>query len=565
LISSSSANTPPEDGVDPGLVNPIPPLLQLDRLNLWFEGYDQDNRPTRSQVLHDLSLSLAAGQTTALVGESGSGKTLAALSILRLTGSQARLTGSIRYRGRELLNLPHEEMRTIRGNRIAMIFQEPMTSLNPVYTIGNQLLEPLMLHRRLDLHAAREEAIQLLQRTGIDQAEARMSVYPHQLSGGQRQRVMIAMALACRPELLIADEPTTALDVTTQQQILALIGDLQAELGMAVLLITHDLSIVRRHAATVAVIKEGHIVEQGDADQVMRLPRHPYTRQLTQAIPESLGTSSPGEEELLNIANLSCLFRTPGRWIHPFKREKKVVAAVEQASLSVRRGSTWGIIGESGSGKTSLAMAILKLLPSSGKIVFAGADISSWRGQRLRSLRRNLQIVFQDPYSSLSPRLTVLEIVEEGLKVHAPELSAEQRCQKVMAVLDEVGLHQEMLFRYPHEFSGGQRQRLAIARAVILRPQLLILDEPTSALDITIQGQILRLLRDLQQRYQMTYLFISHDLRVVRALADHLAVMRQGRIVESGVAAEIFARPQQAYTAELLAAAFPEGILPSTI
>jgi microcin C transport system ATP-binding protein len=565
LISSSSANTPPEDGAVPGLVNPTPPLLQLDRLNLWFEGYDRDNRPTSSQVLRDLSLTLAAGQTTALVGESGSGKTLAALSILKLTGSQARLTGSIRYRGRELLNLPHEEMRTIRGNRIAMIFQEPMTSLNPVYTIGNQLLEPLILHRRLEQGAAREEAIQLLRRTGIDQAEARMSVYPHQLSGGQRQRVMIAMALACRPELLIADEPTTALDVTTQQQILALIGDLQAELGMAVLLITHDLSIVRRHAATVAVIKEGHIVEQGDADQVMRSPRHPYTRQLTQAIPESLGTSSPGEEELLIIADLSCHFHTPGRWIHPFKREKKVVAAVAQASLSVRRGSTWGIIGESGSGKTSLAMAILKLLPSSGRIIFAGTDISSWRGQRLRSLRRNLQVVFQDPYSSLSPRLTVLEIVEEGLRVHDPELSAEERCQKVTAVLDEVGLDQEMLFRYPHEFSGGQRQRLAIARAVVLRPQLLILDEPTSALDITIQGQILRLLRDLQQRYQMTYLFISHDLRVVRALADHLAVMRQGRIVESGVAAEIFARPQQAYTAALLAAAFPEKILPTMI
>ncbi len=565
MISSATTSNQPEHGTVPGTEHTNTPLLQLDALNLWFEGYDQDNRPTSSQVLRDLSLTIAAGQTTALVGESGSGKTLAALSILRLTGGQARLTGSIRYRGRELLTLPSEEMRIIRGNRIAMIFQEPMTSLNPVYTIGNQLLEPLLLHRRFNQRAAREEAINLLQRTGINDAAARMSAYPHQLSGGQRQRVMIAMALACRPELLIADEPTTALDVTTQQQILALISELQAELGMAVLLITHDLSIVRRHAVTVAVIKEGHIVEQGEADQVMRLPRHPYTQQLTQAIPESLGAPSPGGEELLSIADLSCRFHTPGRWIHPFKREKKEVAAVEQANLTVRRGSTWGIIGESGSGKTTLAMAILKLLPSSGKIVFAGADISSWRGQRLRRLRRNLQIVFQDPYSSLSPRLTVLEIVEEGLKVHAPELSAEERCQKVTAVLDEVGLEQEMLFRYPHEFSGGQRQRLAIARAVILRPQLLILDEPTSALDITIQGQILRLLRDLQQRYQMTYLFISHDLRVVRALADHLAVMRQGRIIESGGAAEIFARPQQAYTVELLAAAFPERTLPTLI
>ena len=540
------------------------PLLQIERLNLWFEGFDQDNRQSSRQILRDLSLSIAAGQTTALVGESGSGKTLAALSILGLAGSggQARLTGSIRYRGQELLALPPEAMRAIRGNRIAMIFQEPMTSLNPVYTIGNQLLEPLLLHRRLKPQEAREEAIRLLSRTGIDEAASRMSAYPHQLSGGQRQRVMIAMALACRPDLLIADEPTTALDVTTQQQILALIADLQSEMGMAVLLITHDLSLVRRHAATVAVIKEGHIVESGETEPVMARPNHPYTRQLTQAIPERLAEPAPSSEELLNIADLSCRFAVAGRWLHPFKREGKVVTAVDHADLTVRRGATWGIIGESGSGKTTLALAILKLLPSTGSIVFAGADISRWRGQRLRALRRDLQIVFQDPYSSLSPRLTVLEIVEEGLRVHAPRLPAEERYRQVAAILEEVGLDREMIFRYPHEFSGGQRQRLAIARALILRPRLLILDEPTSALDITIQGQILRLLKDLQLRYQLTYLFISHDLRVVRALASHLAVMRRGRIVEAGPASEIFARPQEHYTHRLLAAAFPEGMPP---
>ena len=446
-------------------------------------------------------------------------------------------------------------MQAIRGNRIAMIFQEPMTSLNPVYTIGNQLLEPLLLHRRLDRHQAREEAIQLLTRTGIEDAAARLAVYPHQLSGGQRQRVMIAMALACRPDLLIADEPTTALDVTTQEQILSLISDLQKEFGMAVLLITHDLSIVRRYAAKVAVIKEGRIVESGTTEEVLQAPRHPYTRQLTQAIPTQLPASDALGEELLNIADLSCHFAVAGRWLHPFRRERRVVAAVDRVSLSVRRGSTWGIIGESGSGKTTLAMAILKLLPSSGRIVFAGDEIAKWRGARLRALRRNLQIVFQDPYSSLSPRLTVLEIVEEGLRVHDPTLSAQERYRRVAATLDDVGLTSEMIFRYPHEFSGGQRQRLAIARAVILRPQLLILDEPTSALDITIQGQILRLLNDLQRRYQITYLFISHDLRAIRALADHLAVMRQGRIVEAGAAGKIFSHPREDYTRRLLAAA----------
>ena len=560
--SSAKTPAPPATGLNtaatPTADGQSPALLSIYRLNLWFDSFDEDNHPTSHQVLHDLSLSIAAGKTTALVGESGSGKTLAALSILRLAGSGARVrsSGSIRYAGHELLDLAADEMRAIRGDRIAMIFQEPMTSLNPVYTIGNQLLEPLLLHRRLERREAREEANRLLQRTGIDDAAARLEVYPHQLSGGQRQRVMIAMALACRPDLLIADEPTTALDVTTQQQILSLIDDLQREFGMAVLLITHDLAIVRRHADSVAIIEGGRIVEEGPVERIMSAPAHPYSRRLITAIPESLGAPAPPGPELLSLAALSCRFTTAGRWIHPFRREKKVVRAVDEATLNISRGSTWGIIGESGSGKTTLAMAILRLLPSSGSIVFAGQDIATWRGRRLRPLRRDLQIVFQDPYSSLSPRLTVLEIVEEGLKIHASQLSAEERYRQVAAALEEVGLDEEMIFRYPHEFSGGQRQRLAVARAVILRPQLLILDEPTSALDITIQGQILRLLKELQRRHQMTYLFISHDLRVVRALADHLAVMRHGRIVESGPAAEIFAKPREEYTRHLLAAAF---------
>jgi microcin C transport system ATP-binding protein len=532
-------------------------FLEIDTLNLWFNSFNDDNKAVQTQVLFDVSLSLKAGETVALVGESGSGKSITALSILRLLedSSNIRMEGQIRFEDRNLLTLSHDEIRKIRGNRIAMIFQEPMTSLNPVYTIGNQLLEPLMLHLRMDKKTAEKEAIRLLDRTGIDDPAERMHSYPHQLSGGQRQRVMIAMALACHPSLLIADEPTTALDVTIQAQILALIKDIQEEYGMAVLLITHDLEIVRRHASSLYIMQHGKIVESGNKDKVFSEPSHPYTRKLMTAIPDSTRQAPPPSPLLLATNKLSCHFTMYGGWVHPFKRRKTIIRAVDEVSLDLHQGSTWGIVGESGSGKTTLGMAILKLVHSTGAILFDGQDIQPWTNRRLRPLRSDIQIVFQDPFSSLSPRFTVQEIVEEGLRVHMPEAGKEERLQLVSDSLREVGLEEEMAFRYPHEFSGGQRQRIAIARAIILRPKLLILDEPTSALDVTIQGQIIALLLELQRKYGMTYMFISHDLRVVRALADHVAVMQHGKVIEAGPAQEIFTSPVQEYTRTLFAAA----------
>jgi microcin C transport system ATP-binding protein len=532
-------------------------FLEIDRLNLWFNSFDENNRPVEKQVLFDVTLALEKGRTTALVGESGSGKTVTAASILRLLEESCniRLEGEIRLEGSNLLALPPEEIRKIRGNRIAMIFQEPMTSLNPVYTIGNQLIEPLRLHRRLGRKEAEREATGLLDRTGIDDPAGRLRAYPHQLSGGQRQRVIIAMALACRPALLIADEPTTALDVTIQAQILALINDIQKEYGMAVLLITHDLEMVRRHAATLFIMQHGRIVESGSTAQVFAAPSHPYTRSLMSAIPAHRREGAEPGPVLLETDRLSCRFELLGGWVHPFKRRKKVIRAVDEVSLRLHQGTTWGIVGESGSGKTTLGLAILKLVHSTGPILFAGQDIQPLTNRRLRPLRHDIQIVFQDPFSSLSPRFTVQEIIEEGLRIHFPRASREERFQLVVDTLGEVGLEEEMAFRYPHEFSGGQRQRIAIARAIVLRPKLLILDEPTSALDVTIQGQIIDLLLQLQNRYGMTYLFISHDLRVIRALADYVAVMRHGRIIEAGPVRQIFTAPAQDYTRTLFAAA----------
>jgi microcin C transport system ATP-binding protein len=532
-------------------------FLEIDHLNLWFNNFDEDNKPVHKQVLFDVSLTLKKGETTALVGESGSGKSITALSILRLleNTSDIRLEGEIRFEDRNLLTLSPDEIRKIRGNRIAMIFQEPMTSLNPVYTVGSQLIEPLRLHLRMSKREAEVEAVRLLERTGIDNPAGRMRAFPHQLSGGQRQRVMIAMALACRPSLLIADEPTTALDVTIQAQILALIKDIQEEYGMAVLLITHDLEMVRRHAGAISIMQHGRIVESGETAKIFSAPAHPYTRCLMLAIPVSTRPAPPPRPILLATKNLSCHFQMLGGWVHPFKRRKTIIKAVDEVTLELQSGTTWGIVGESGSGKTTLGMAILKLVHSSGAIVFDGQDIQPWTNHRLRPLRSDIQIVFQDPFSSLSPRFTVQEIIEEGLLVHTPNTTREERYRLVVDTLLEVGLEEEMAFRYPHEFSGGQRQRIAIARAIVLRPKLLILDEPTSALDVTIQGQIIALLLELQKKYDMTYMFISHDLRVVRALADHLAVMQHGKIIEAGPAREIFTVPVQEYTRTLFAAA----------
>ncbi len=532
-------------------------FLEIDHLNLWFNSYNDENRPVQSQVLFDVSLSLAKGQTVALVGESGSGKSITALSILRLLEDSCNIShrGEIRFHNQNVFALSPEEIRKIRGNRIAMIFQEPMTSLNPVYTIGNQLLEPLRIHRHMGKNEAEQEAIRLLTRTGIDDPAERLRSYPHQLSGGQRQRVMIAMALACKPALLIADEPTTALDVTIQAQILDLIKDIQNEYGMGVLLITHDLEVVRKHASKIYIMQAGRIVESGATEEIFSNPSDAYTKVLMSAIPENrVATAKPGPL-LLKTENLNCQFVTEGGWIHPLKRRKKILKAVDQVSLNLYKGTTIGIVGESGSGKTTLGRAILKLIHSSGDILFEGKNIQHWTNRRLRPLRSEMQMIFQDPFSSLSPRFTVHEIIAEGLKIHTPNASREERYERVLATLSEVGLEEEMAFRFPHEFSGGQRQRIAIARAIVLKPKFLILDEPTSALDVTIQGQIIELLLDLQRKHQMSYMFISHDLRVVRALADYVAVMRQGKIIETGPAQEIFTSPVQAYTQRLFAAA----------
>jgi microcin C transport system ATP-binding protein len=436
-----------------------------------------------------------------------------------------------------------------------MIFQEPMTSLNPVYPIGDQLIEPLLLHRSMSPDEARMEAVRLLERTGIEEPGERLHTFPHQLSGGQRQRVMIAMALACRPALLIADEPTTALDVTIQAQILELIRDIQREYRMAVLLITHDLAMVRKMASTIYIMQNGKVVEHGETERIFNEPRDPYTRRLLASVPDERPAPKHEGPPLLTTRDLTCRFRIKAGWKNWYTRKIRTIRALDRVNVTIRAGTTCGVVGESGSGKTTLGMAILKLTASDGAITFAGRDVHALSSHEMRPLRKEIQVVFQDPFSSLSPRLTVEEIVGEGLKIHFREQSKAQRTASVMKVLGEVGLETEMAFRYPHEFSGGQRQRIAIARAIVLKPRFLILDEPTSALDMTIQAQIIDLLKDLQQRYAMTYMFISHDLRVVRALADQIIIMQHGRIVEAGQAAEVFAAPKEAYTKTLFEAA----------
>jgi microcin C transport system ATP-binding protein len=513
--------------------------------------FHQDGRVI--DAVRGVSFSVGKGETVALVGESGSGKSVTALATVSLLPDSALVTGSVRYNGAEMVGAAEPELRRVRGNDISFIFQEPMTSLNPLHTIQTQLGESLALHQGLTGDAARARIIELLNKVGIREAESRLDAYPHQLSGGQRQRVMIAMALANGPDLLIADEPTTALDVTIQAQILELLADLKRTEGLSLLFITHDLGVVRRIADRVCVMQGGEIVEQGPAEQIFAAPQHPYTQKLLAAEPK--GRPDPvaaDAPEIVRTEGLRVWFPIHRGFL---RRTVGYVKAVNDATLSVRAGETLGIVGESGSGKTTLALAILRLIPSTGPVVFLGQDLQSRHGRELRDLRRNLQIVFQDPFGSLSPRMTVEQIIAEGLGVHGVEPGRDKR-QMVADIMTEVGLDPAAMGRYPHEFSGGQRQRIAIARAMILRPKLVVLDEPTSALDMTVQVQIVDLLRALQRKWGLAYLFISHDLRVVRALAHKVIVMKDGDVVEAGVGAQVFENPQHAYTQALLAAAF---------
>jgi microcin C transport system ATP-binding protein len=511
-------------------------------------------------AVRGISFAIEAGKTLALVGESGSGKSVSANAILRLLPASAEVGGSIRFRGRDLTTMGERELRGIRGNDISMIFQEPMSSLNPLHTIERQVSEIIVTHRGLRKAAARAETLRLLDLVGLPDAETRLDDYPHQLSGGQRQRVMIAMAIANEPELLIADEPTTSLDVTVQAQILALLQEMQQRLGMAMLFITHDLGIVRHLADSVCVMTNGEIVERGTVADVFGKPQHDYTRHLLAAEPSGEPpVSDPAAPVIASTENLRVWFPVK-RGI--LRRTVGHIKAVDGVSLAVREGQTLGIVGESGSGKSTLGRAMLRLVQSEGRILFLGKELQTHGWNEMRPIRKDMQIVFQDPFGSLSPRMTVGEIVAEGLNVHFPGLTHEERDRKVTRALIEVGLDPAAINRYPHEFSGGQRQRVAIARALVLEPKLVVLDEPTSALDMSVQAQVVDLLRMLQTRHKLTYLFISHDLRVIRALANDLIVMKDGKVVESGPAGEIFSNPQSPYTRQLMSAALTDVLIP---
>ena len=526
------------------------PLLSIRDLTIAFGT----NEATRR-----ISFDIAPGETVALVGESGSGKSVTALSVLKLLPPSAKLSGQILFKGKDLVTVAPAELRAVRGNDISMIFQEPMSSLNPVHTIESQIGEVLAIHRGLRATAARKRTLELLDAVGIPDPASRLSSYPHQLSGGQRQRVMIAMALANEPDLLIADEPTTALDVTVQAQILTLLKSLQQRLGMAMLFITHDLGIVKKIADRVCVMTNGEIVESGPVATLFANPQHAYTRHLLAAEPRGTPPlSDPTAPSIIDVADLKVWFPIRRGLL---RRTVGHIKAVDGVDLSIRRGETLGVVGESGSGKSTLGYAVLRLIPSDGRIVVLGNEVQSRSWKAMRPLRADMQIVFQDPYGSLSPRLSVDQIIGEGLSVHMPQLTASERDDRVVKALEEVGLPPAARFRYPHEFSGGQRQRLAIARAMVLEPKFVVLDEPTSALDVSIQAQVVDLLRDIQQRRGLTYMFISHDLKVVRALANQLIVMRNGRIVEQGEAAAIFAAPQSDYTKTLMAAAFNTEVI----
>jgi microcin C transport system ATP-binding protein len=527
-------------------------LLEVSNLSVTFTSGDN-----RIEAVKGVSFKLEKGETLALVGESGSGKSVTALSIMQLLPYPMASHGpasSICFEGVEMVRASHAKLQDFRGNRIAIVFQEPMTSLNPLHTIEKQIAETLNLHKGLSGAAARARVLELLHLVGLPNAESRLNAYPHQLSGGQRQRVMIAMALANEPDVLIADEPTTALDVTIQAQILRLLKDLQARFGMALLLITHDLTIVRKMADRVVVMTEGQIVERGKTADIFTAPQHPYTKKLLAAEPK--GAPQPADttrKPLVEARDVRVWFPIKSGLLH---RTTGHLKAVDGVNLTLRQGETLGVVGESGSGKTTLGLALLRLVHSEGEIVFDGRRIDQLSGNVLRPLRREMQVVFQDPYSSLSPRLSIAQIIEEGLKVHKLGGSAKERRAEIERLLVEVGIDPSCADRYPHEFSGGQRQRIALARALVLKPRFLLLDEPTSALDMSVQAQMVELLRDLQKRHDIGYLFISHDLRVVKALAHDIMVMKDGKVVEGGPAASIFTAPQTAYTRALMAAAF---------
>ncbi len=527
------------------------PLLKVENLSVAFR---QDGRDTL--VADRVSFEISKGETVALVGESGSGKSVSALSILKLLPYPAAShpSGRVLFKGRDLLALAENDIRAVRGNEISMVFQEPMSSLNPLHTIERQIAEMLSVHRGFSNTAARKRVIELLAEVGIPDPASRLNAYPHQLSGGQRQRVMIALALANEPDLFIADEPTTALDVTVQAQILKLLKDLQRRLNMAMLFITHDLGIVKKVAERVCVMRAGKIVEQGPVAELFAHPRHEYTKALIAAEPKGdPPPPRPNAPIMVSTENLRIWFPVRRGLL---RRTIGHIKAVDGVSLAIRRGETLGVVGESGSGKTTLGLALLRLISSEGLIVFMGKPLQGLKFRAMRPLRREMQVVFQDPYGSLSPRMSIADVVGEGLRVHHPRISETERDARVVSALQDVGIDPETRHRYAHEFSGGQRQRIAVARAMVLEPSFVVLDEPTSALDMLVQAQIVDLLRALQKKHDLTYLFISHDLKVVAALASQVVVMRYGKVVEQGLAREIFERPKSDYTRALLAAAF---------
>ncbi len=525
-----------------------PPLLSVQDLRLAFATPAGER-----EVLRGVGFDVPAGGRVALVGESGSGKSITALAILGLLEREgARLSGAIRFEGEDLVQASEARLRALRGRAIGMIFQEPMSAFNPLHTVGRQVAETLLVHEGLTAQAARERAIELLDLTGIREPRSTVGAFPHQLSGGQRQRAMIAMALACRPRLLIADEPTTALDVTLQAQILDLLAHLQREMGMAVLMITHDLPLVRRFAEQVVVMRQGAVVEQGGVEDVFSRPAHDYTRLLLESAPVRDIAPPRAQAAVLEARAVRCVREGQGGGLFRRARGQTILHGID---LALRAGETLGVVGESGSGKTTLAHVLLRLLAGEGEIKIDGVDWQALRGEPLRRARRSAQVVFQDPFAALSPRMTIEQIVGEGLRVHEPELDNGARRTRVIEALEEVGLGADMLWRYPHEFSGGQRQRIAIARALVLRPRLIVLDEPTSALDVSVQKQVLTLLQELQRRHGLSYLLITHDLRVIRAMAHRVMVLRDGRVVEEGETLDLLANPREAYTRELVEAA----------
>jgi len=527
------------------------PLLAVADLSVTFGRGDK-----AVEAVRHASFAIERGRTLALVGESGSGKSVTALSILQLLPYPLahHPSGSIRFRGTELVGASEPALRAIRGNDISMIFQEPMTSLNPLHTVEKQVNEVLLLHKRLSNAAARARTIELLKLVQIPDPEKRLNAYPHELSGGQRQRVMIAMALANEPDLLIADEPTTALDVTIQAQIVKLLKELQAKLGMAILLITHDLNIVRKVADDVCVMTQGEIVEQGPVARIFEAPQHAYTKKLLAAEPRGKSVGAPADGAVVMEGEAVKVWFPIKAGL--LRRVVDHVKAIDGVSLKVREGRTVGVVGESGSGKTTLGLALLRLIRAEGRVALAGQRLDGLDQGALRPLRKGMQIVFQDPYGSLSPRMSVGEIVAEGLKVHDLGANDAERERLIVAALEEVGLEPASRHRYPHEFSGGQRQRISIARAMVLKPRFVVLDEPTSALDMSVQAQIVDLLRELQRRHNLAYLFISHDLRVIRALADDIMVLKDGKVVEEGTAEQVMQNPREPYTRALMAAAF---------